>query len=88
MSTLDAGEYRGSIVVNEMEKSRMDQEKKITAPRQLWGRLRAMMVREGIGTISEAVRFSIHKACTESEGRDLSYVGDPIKARATQGETE
>ncbi len=47
----------------------MDQEKKITAPRSLWDRLRAMMQRDGFPTINEAVRFSIRAACEMSEHR-------------------
>ena len=45
----------------------MNQEKKIAAPRVLWDRLRAMMGREGIETINEAVRHCIRKEVEASE---------------------
>ena len=49
----------------------MDQEKKIKAPRPLWDRIRAMMEREGIGSINEAVRHSMRAACDASEGKGI-----------------
>lgn len=47
----------------------LDQEKRITAPRTLWDRLRAMMDREGIKTYNEAVRHCIRIAVEASEGK-------------------
>lgn len=47
----------------------MDQEKKITAPRSLWDRMRATMDREGYPTMQEATRNSMRRMCEESEAK-------------------
>lgn len=47
----------------------MDQEKKITMPRTLWDRVKAMMERDGISSYNEAVRYSVRKEVERSEVR-------------------
>ncbi len=47
----------------------MTTEKKITAPKTVWDRLRGLMDREGFGSVSEAVRHCIRVVCDESERR-------------------
>jgi len=47
----------------------VDQEKKITMPRVLWDRVRAMMERDGIGSFNEAVRHCVRKEVEFSENK-------------------